>query len=50
MANASFNVVAHVRPCRVPAPRSDERPNGRNAATWANVPRLPRWQGGAGRS
>jgi hypothetical protein len=43
-------VVAHVRTCRVVAPRSDERANGRNAATWADVVRLPRWQGGAGRS
>jgi hypothetical protein len=43
-------VVAHVRPCRVVAPRSDERANGRDAATWANVARMPSWQGGAGRS
>ena len=31
-----------------PAPRSDERAIDRDAATWANVVRLPTWQGGPG--
>ena len=44
-ARIGLRRFAHVRPCRVPGPRSDERANGCEAATWANVVRLPEWQG-----